>query len=128
MSGLIGPKVVAFAALTALATACPAPSGSERLEGRWIGVRAEGTSADTAAAANAFATSTEFDFHRDTLMVTTSASTQSGHYRVVKEDGTKIVITTDRDGPGQTQTLVLSSDETMRWAILEGKTIVLVRQ
>jgi hypothetical protein len=125
MSGRNHTKVMALAAF---AMGCPAPTGSDRLEGRWVGVRAEGASADTLPAANAFATATEFDFHRDTLTVTTDTTTQSGHYRVVKEDATRVVITTDRDGPGQTQTFVFTNHETMRWSVLDGKSIVLARQ
>ncbi len=124
MNGRNHAKVMALAAFT---VGCPAPAGSERLEGRWVGVRAEGTSADVLPAANAFATSTEFDFHRDTLTVTTDATTQSGRYRVVKEDAASVVITTDRDGPGQTQTFVLTKPGTMRWSVLDGKSIVLTR-
>ena len=124
MIGRSRPKVVALAAL---AMGCPAPTGSERLEGRWVGVRAEGTSADTSPAANAFAAATEFDFHRDALTVTTAMATQSGRYRVVKEDATRVVITTDRDGPEQTQTFTFTSDATMRWNVLDGKAIVLAR-
>jgi hypothetical protein len=125
MGGRSHTKVVALAAL---AMGCPAPTGSERLEGRWVGVRAEGTSEDTSPAANAFATATEFDFHRDTLTVTTAMATQSGRYRVVTEDPTRVVIATDRDGPELTQTFTLTSDTTMRWAVLDGKSIVLARQ
>ena len=124
MSGGSRAKVVALAAL---AMGCPAPSGSERLEGRWIGLRAEGTTADTLAAANAFARDLEFDFHRDTLTVKTTTSTQSGLYRVVRQDAAKVVITTDRDGPGREQTFLFASDRTMRWAVHEDRVIVLGR-
>jgi hypothetical protein len=124
MSGGSRAKVVALAAL---AMGCPAPSGSERLEGRWIGLRAEGTTADTQAAADAFARETELDFHRDTLTVKTTTSTQSGRYRVVRQDATKVVITTDRDGPGQEQTFRFANDRTMRWAVLEDRAIVFGR-
>ncbi len=120
-----GAKVMALAAL---GIGCAVPTGSERLEGRWVGVRAEGTSVDTSSAANAFAASTELDFHHDMLTVTTPAATQSGRYRVVREDARRVVITTDRDGPEQMQTFVFANDETMRWAVLEGKSIVLARQ
>lgn len=124
MSGRSHTKVVALAAL---AMGCPTPTGSERLEGRWVGVRAEGTSADTSPAANAFATTTEFDFHRDTLTVTTATATQSGRYRVVKEDATHVVITTDRDGPELTQIFTFTDGTTMRWAVVDGKSIILAR-
>jgi hypothetical protein len=115
-------------ALAAFAVGCPGPTGSDRLEGRWIGVRAEGTSADVLPAANAFSMGTELTFHRDTLTVTTMKTMQSGHYRVVSGDATRVVITTDRDGPGQPQTFVFANEWTMRWAVLEGKSIVFARQ
>jgi hypothetical protein len=90
-------------------------------------VRAEGATAETLAAANAFARATELDFHRDFLTVKTPASTQSGRYQVVRQDATRVVITTDRDGPDKEQTFLLAGDRTMRWAVLDGRAIVLER-
>jgi hypothetical protein len=124
MRGRAAPVV----AIAALALGCPGSPGSARLEGRWIGIRSEGTSAGTAAAANAFATSTELAFAQDRLTVTTSKTTQYGRYRVVDEDASRVVITTDRDGPDQPQTFVFANDGTMRWAPFEGKSIVFARE
>ncbi len=103
-------------------------SGSARLEGRWRGVRAEGVSADALAAANAFATQTEIDVHGELITVTTPKDHQSGKYRVVREDKSQVVIATDKDGPDDAQTFTIVDDKTIKWAVLEGKTITLARQ
>ncbi len=58
-----GACIAALVALPALA--CRAPASSDRLEGRWTGIRAEGVSPEALAAANAFATSTALEFQRN---------------------------------------------------------------
>jgi hypothetical protein len=103
-------------------------SGSERFEGRWRGVRAEGVSADLMPAANAFAASTELDVKGDTLVVTTPKERQSGRYRVLVENATTLVIATDKDGPEQPQTFTFADGGTMKWAVIDGKSIVFARQ
>jgi len=50
----------------------------------------------------------------------------SGHYRVVREDKTTIVLTTD-EGDAE-QTLVLEGDKTLVWAIEKDKKIVFAKQ
>jgi hypothetical protein len=101
--------------------------GAARLQGTWHGVRAEGVAADALASANAFALGTELDVKGDALVVTTPSDTQSGRYRVVKQDRTTLVITTDKDGADVPQTFVFADDKTLRWVVLEGKTIVFAR-
>ncbi len=101
--------------------------GSARLEGRWRGVRVEGVAPESAAVANAFASSLELDVHGNTLAVSTQKERQLGRYRVVGETGTTLVITTDKDGPDQPQTFVFIDDRTMRWSPVEGKAIVLAK-
>lgn len=65
---------------------------------------------------------------KDTLTVTTSRERQSGRYKVVRDDGPSIAITTDKDGPGDPHTFTFVDAETMSWAVIEGKTIVFARQ
>jgi hypothetical protein len=111
----------------ALLAAC-GHGGSARLEGHWRGVRAEGVPSDAQSPANAFATGTELDVKGDAITVSTPRDRQSGRYRVVKEDKASLVITTDKDGLDEPQTFTFLDAKTMRWAVLEGKAIVFVKE
>jgi hypothetical protein len=121
-----GACVGALAAI--LSIACRAPASSAELEGRWIGVRAEGVSAEALSAANAFATNTELEFRRNEITVATAKQTQSGRYQLLREDPNAVVIATDLDGPAHPQTFVFAGDETMRWMLPEGKAIVFAKE
>jgi hypothetical protein len=120
-------RASALGAAVALGTGCHG-EGAARLQGTWRGVRTEGVAADAVAAANAFAQATELDVKGDSLTVTTPKDTQSGRYRVVKQDRTTLVISTDKDGAEAPQTFVFVDDRTVRWAVLEGRSIIFARQ
>ena len=131
-------KRATLAAMTrglALAFALAAPAvllacghgGSERLEGKWKGKTAEGVLPEAQAAANAFAAETEIDVHGDAITVITSRDKQSGTYRVLKEDKSQVTIVTDKDGPNDAQTFTLVDDKTLRWNVLDGRTITFTR-
>ncbi|HEY3816543.1 MAG TPA: hypothetical protein VGL81_05195 [Polyangiaceae bacterium] len=102
--------------------------GSSRLQGKWRGVRAEGVPGDTVAAANAFASGTEIDVKGDAITITTPKDKQSGRYKVVKQDKSTLTITTDKDGTDDPQTFTFVDDKTVRWAVLDGKSIVFAKQ
>jgi hypothetical protein len=102
--------------------------GAARLPGKWHGVRAEGVTPETVAAANAFAGATELEVKGDAITVTTPKDKQSGRYKVVKQDKTTLVITTDKDGADDPQTFTFVDDKTLRWAVLDGKSIVFAKQ
>jgi hypothetical protein len=121
-----GASVAALAAV--LSIACRSPASSAELEGRWIGIRAEGVSAEALSAANAFATNTELEFRRNEITVATAKQTQSGRYQLLREDPNAVVIATDLDGPAHPQTFVFAGDETMRWMLPEGKAIVFAKE
>ena len=122
------PRAALAAAVTIATLACRAPAGSAQLEGRWVGIRAEGVSADIVATATAFATHTELEFRGADITVTTSKQTQIGRYQLLREEPSSVVIATDLDGPAHPQTFVFAGDETMRWMLPEGKTIVFTRE
>jgi hypothetical protein len=103
-------------------------SGSPRLEGRWKGTRADGVPSEAQAAANAFATQTQIDVHGDQITVTTPKDHQTGKYKVVREDKAAVVIVTDKDAPDDAQTFTFVDDRTMKWTVLEGKTITFARE
>jgi hypothetical protein len=116
-----------MAALVPVLAACHG-DGASKLQGHWRGIRAEGVGSDALAAANAFATGTELDVKGDAITVTTPKDKQSGRYKVVRQDKATLVITTDKDGPSDPQTFTFVDDKTVRWAVLEGKSIVFARQ
>jgi hypothetical protein len=118
--------IAATAAISALA--CHAPAGSARLEGRWTGIRAEGVNPDALAAATAFATTTQLEFRRTDITITTAKETQIGRYQLLREEPNTVVIATDLDGPAHPQTFVFAADETMRWLLPEGKAIVFAKE
>ena len=119
-------RLPVLGATLCLVSACHG-DGAARLQGTWHGVRAEGVAADALAPANAFALATELEVRGDALVVTTPSDTQSGRYRVVKQDRTTLVITTDKDGADDPQTFMFVDDKTLRWVVLDGKAIVFAR-
>ena len=120
-------RVSVLGAAVALGAACHG-EGAARLQGTWRGVRAEGVAPEALAGANAFAVATELDVKGDALVVITPKETQSGRYRVLRQDRATLVIATDKDGADNPQTFVFVDEKTLRWAVLEGRTIVFARQ
>jgi hypothetical protein len=127
---MIGPMLrgsrPAWIALALTLVAC-GHSGSPRLEGRWKGKSVEGVAPEAQSAANAFATETEIDVRGNAITVVTPRDKQTGTYKVVREDKTQVTIVTDKDGPDDAQTFTLVDDKTLRWSVVEGKTITFVR-
>ena len=101
--------------------------GSPRLEGHWRGLNADGVGDDVRGMADAFASGTELDVRGDGITVSTPKGKQSGKFKVKSEDKTSITILTDGDGPTDPQTFVFVDERTMKWNVLEGKTITFRR-
>jgi hypothetical protein len=127
-------RLFVFAVVAALATfallsvsACKR-AGSARLEGRWKGTKAEGVTPDLQARANDFASHMELDVAGDTITVKTSADTQSGKFKVLEETKTAVIIATDKDAPSDRQTFTFENDKTMKWSVMDGKTITFAKQ
>jgi hypothetical protein len=119
---------LALAASCALLVASCGRGGPSRLEGHWRGVRAEGVAGEAQeGAANAFATAMELDVKGDSITVSTGKDRQSGRFRIVREDKATLVLTTEKDGPDEPQTFTFVDAKTMKWAVLEGRTIVFVK-
>ncbi len=121
---LRAPLAAALVASLAWAAAGCGGGGSSRLQGKWHGLRADGVMPAALAAANAFASGMMLEVKGDAITVTTPKDTQSGHYHVVKEDKTSVVITTDKDGPAEPQTFTFVDDKTLRWAVDGGQAIL----
>ena len=118
--------VLAVVTASSLVVAC-GHKGSARLEGRWKGTRADGVAPEAQQAANSFATQTEIDVKGDAITVITPRDKQSGTYKVLKEDKSAVTIVTDKDGPDDAQVFTFVDDKTMRWGVIEGKTITFTR-
>jgi hypothetical protein len=119
--------VVVIATLALGAVGCKKP-GSARLEGHWRGSKAEGVTSDVQQAANTFALDTEIDVKGEAISVRTPKGKQAGKFKVLKEDKKSVVIITDADGPKDEQTFTFDDERTMRWKVLEGKTITFHRE
>jgi len=117
-----------IAALFLLLAAASCHKGAARLEGHWVGQKATGVSSDEQTAANKFAGQMELDIHADTIVVKTEFEKQTGHFRVVREDKTSVVIVTDEDGPTDEQTFTFDGDKSMKWSVLKDKAIVFAKQ
>jgi len=118
---------IAPALLVAVGLSACGHNGSARLEGRWKGKSAEGVAPEAQSAANAFAAEAEIDVRGDEITVITSRDKQTGSYKVIREDKSQVTIVTDKDGPDDTQTFTLVDDKTLKWNVLDGKTITFTR-
>jgi hypothetical protein len=116
---------VPFAIVAVGLAACKHPS---RLEGHWKGTRAEGVSGDVQAQANQFAAAMELEVKGDQIKVTTPRESQTGTFKVVKDENSTLVITTDKDGPESRESFTFVNDRTMKWMVMDGKTIVFERE
>ena len=117
-------KLVLAAAVvvTVLAAGCKHP-GSQKLEGRWKGQKAEGVPETAQVSANSFATATEIIAQGNQITIQTPGGRNpAATYTVDKEDATTLVIHTDRDGSTETFTFNEKAD-TMVWKIDDKRSI-----
>src|SRR5215472_9635358 len=119
------PRRFVVVALAVGLLACKKPT---RLEGHWRGTRAEGVSADAQNSANAFAAAMELEVKGDQIKVTTPKESQTGTFKVLRDESATVVIATDKDGPDDRETFTFVNERTMKWAVLEGKSIVFERE
>ena len=109
-------------ALTVVAVGCKHP-GSQKLEGRWKGQKAEGVTEAVQVSANSFATGTEIVAQGNQIAILTPGGRNlPATYVVDKEDATTVVIHTDRDGTAETFTFNEKAD-TMVWKIDDQRSI-----
>ncbi len=120
--------VLALPLLGALAGACK-HSGSNKLEGRWRGTRAEGVTPAVQEAANTFATQTEISAKGNQITIVTPAvKPQSATFTVDDENKTTLVLHTDKDGLSNKETFSFADEgKTMTWRLGEGRTIVFTK-
>lgn len=120
-------RAIATLALFVLLASCK-KGGQARLEGHWKGIKAVGVPDSVLSSANLYAANMELDFKADKVKVINGSDTQSGKYKIVREDKTSVVLTTDGDGPTDEQTFTFEDEKTMRWTVVPGKTIQFQKQ
>ncbi|HEY1959852.1 MAG TPA: hypothetical protein VGH28_29795 [Polyangiaceae bacterium] len=109
-------RLVAAACLAVLAIGCKS-SGAKKLEGSWRGIKATNVAPEQVSAANLFASTMELEFHGEQVSVHVGGDKQSGHFRVVQDDKSHVVLYTDQDGPSDPQTFTFKDDHTIDWAV-----------
>jgi hypothetical protein len=121
---LVLALAIAFAGAATGSVGCKHP-GSQKLEGHWRGLRAEGVGA-AQEQANAFALQTEIIARGDKITISTpQARGQQSTYIVDDENKTTVIVHTEKDGAANKETLRFSEDgKTMTWTLGEGRTIV----
>jgi hypothetical protein len=111
-------KLVLAAVLlvTAVSPGCKRP-GSQKLEGRWKGQKAEGVPDTAQMSANTFATSTVIVAQGNQIAIQTPAGRHpTATYTIDKEDSMTLVIHTDRDNGPETFTFNEKAD-VMVWKL-----------
>ena len=124
------PEAFAFALFCALAFACGCQkTASERLVGKWHGIKAEGVVPEAQQAANEAATGIDVEFKKDVVMIKPARDRDpmTSPYVVLKEDRRSVIVVTEHDGARDEQTLTLDTDDLMRWQVLPGKTVTVER-
>lgn len=118
-------RIAAVVAWVAVA-ACAPPR--ERWEGDWHGLRAEGPGMSGNESVAAYVSDLTLSFRGKYLRIESPDGSQSGIYRVMKEQGDRVVIFTSRDGPEAPQTFELQGEGTLVWHLRGGRRVVLERQ
>lgn len=100
------------------------------LEGRWYGDTVENFDDDTSATATGWAKGTSFEFAGSSLTVAIPAEEpRTGSYRVVAaEEGTVRLAVLDPDGESSELLLRLDDEQSMRWMLGDGRSVVMRRQ
>jgi len=109
--------VLAVALLSTVLGAGCKHQGSQKLEGRWKGQKAEGVPETAQVSADSFATGTEIIAQGNQITIHTPGGKNApATYAVDKEDATTLVIHTDRDNSAETFTFNEKGD-VMVWKI-----------
>jgi hypothetical protein len=101
-----------------------------RLSGRWLGVAVENVDEEALPAATGWAKGTSLEFAGSTLTVALpAADPRTGRYQIVSAVDRKIVLRVQGEG-GNSQRLALEleSDKKARWAVGNGRYVILERE
>jgi hypothetical protein len=126
MHSAVGVLVV-VASLSLLACGHPL---QRKLEGRWFGQAVENFDDRDVAAATGWAKGVLFEFAGSSFTVAIPAEEpRSSVYKVTSVHNTDVRLAIDRkDGKADTLQLKLDSDDSLRWMIGEGRSIVFRRE
>jgi hypothetical protein len=126
MRSAVGVLVV-VASLSLLACGHPL---QRKLEGRWFGQAVENIDDRDVAAATGWAKGVLFEFAGSSFTVAIPAEEpRSSVYKVTSVHNTDVRLAIDRkDGKADTLQLKLDSDDSLRWMIGEGRSIVFRRE
>jgi hypothetical protein len=102
----------------------------ERLEGRWVGERAEDFSAQQQARAAGWVTGASFEFKGNRVTVSIPAeSPRQGTFKVAQVDGEQLRVSFLRPhGAADDVTLRFEGDQHLRWMLGDGRSIVLRKE
>src|SRR5690606_42057103 len=117
-----------FSTLTA-GFGCSHPA-ERALEGRWFGQSVENFDAEEVAAATGWARGTSFVFEGHRLRVTVPAEKpRTGVYRLTALEDRQVSLTVfDSRGEETQLDLIVDDNESLRWVLGDGRTLVLKRQ
>lgn len=104
-------------------------TASERILGKWKGAKADGVVPEAQALANEAANGIELEFKKEvvTIRPAKDKDPMTARYVVLREDKRSVVVVTEGDGTRDEQTLTLDDDATMRWQVMQGKTVTFSR-
>lgn len=119
--------MLATAAIGAVGCADPT---AQKLEGRWLGQDVENFDDAQVALATGWAKGTSFEFAGDTITVAIPAEEpRTGRYEVAKVDEYDVYLKIERpDGTLDKAHFKLDDEQSMRWMLGEGRSVVLQRE
>lgn len=123
------------AALLVLATLIPTLGGckattKERLEGKWVGERADHFRPEQTSRVSGWVAGTSFEFRGSRVTVSIPAeSPRQGTFKIAEVSQEELRITFMRaHGANDEATFLFEGDDTMRWMLGDGRSIVLKKQ
>jgi hypothetical protein len=122
----LSSKAALLCGLLALVTACGHPA-ERALQGQWLGSAVENFDPGVTAAATGWARGTSLEFSGRRLKVTLPAQTPKiGVYELAAiEDRTVKLNVLSSEGESSELELIVDDEQTMRWVMGEGRTMLL---
>ena len=102
----------------------------ERLEGKWVGERADNFRPEHAARVAGWVAGTSFEFKGSRVTVSIPAeSPRQGTYKITKADEHELHVSFLRaHGPQDDVTFLFEGEDRMRWMLGDGRSIVLRKE
>jgi len=111
-----------------LVSSCAHPA-ERALQGRWEGQSVENFDKDAIAGATAWARGTSFEFEGRRLTVSVPAKpARTGVYELVEIQERHVTLSVlDSTGEADEMELIVDDEESLRWVLDEGRTLVMAR-